>query len=182
MRLENDYSKVCGWVGGNLVPVDKLQAHKGGIKHKAVSVFIVHKGAVLLQQRALEKYHTPGLWTNSCCTHPLWNEGSQECAERRLREELGITKIVPEHRHSLEYRTDVGNGLIEHEVVDVFVGEWNEYATLCPNPEEVAATSWMSVAALAKCVNENADHYTPWLRIYMNKYRNRIFPEPGLPT
>ncbi len=176
MQAGNDYSKVCGWVDGNLEPIDKLYAHENGIRHKAVSVFIVRDDAVLLQQRAFGKYHTPGLWANSCCTHPLWNEGSQECAERRLREELGVTKLAPDYRHSLEYRADVGGGLIEHECVDVFVGKWNEEATLCPNTSEVAATSWMSIGDLVESVNKTPERYTPWLRIYMNEHRDQIFP------
>ncbi len=94
---------IPGWVNGELAAVEKLEAHQKGIRHKAVSVFIVQDNQVLLQQRALIKYHTPGLWANTCCTHPEWGESSSHCAVRRLREELGITGLVPEYRDQLEY-------------------------------------------------------------------------------
>ena len=81
---------IPAWVDGALTPVDKLEAHRQGIRHKAVSVFINCGTETLFQRRALSKYHTPGLWANACCTHPYWEEDPQDCAIRRLREELGV--------------------------------------------------------------------------------------------
>ena len=81
---------IPAWIDGQLQPVDKIEAHERGLRHKAVSVFVMHGGALLLQRRALGKYHTPGLWANTCCTHPHWGEATVDCAVRRLREELGI--------------------------------------------------------------------------------------------
>ena len=114
---------IPAWVKGELTPVEKLEAHVKGLRHKAVSVFVLDGDRVLMQQRAMGKYHTPGLWTNTCCTHPEWDEAPEICAVRRLEEELGLTGLTPEHRHHLEYRADVGGGLTEHEVVDVYVAE-----------------------------------------------------------
>ena len=78
------------WIEGRLVPFDKIAAHLEGKRHQAVSVFVVDGKRVLIQRRAMGKYHTPGLWANTCCTHPHWGEAPEECARRRLREELGI--------------------------------------------------------------------------------------------
>jgi isopentenyl-diphosphate delta-isomerase len=89
--------EIPAWVDGKLTPVEKLEAHVKGLRHKAISVFVMRGDQVLLQRRALGKYHTPGLWANTCCTHPFWGEDSETCALRRLDEELGIrkTRLIP---------------------------------------------------------------------------------------
>ena len=125
---------IPAWVNGTLMPVGKMEAHEKGLRHKAVSVFLMRDNHVLLQRRALSKYHTPGLWANTCCTHPYWGEEALDCAHRRLREELGINHVSLKFRDTVEYRADVGKGLIEHEVVDIFVGELPEMQTPHPNP------------------------------------------------
>ena len=99
---------IPAWVEGTLTPVEKLEVHQRGLRHKAVSVFVVRNQEILIQRRALGKYHTPGLWANTCCTHPMWDEDSTACAQRRLRDELGIVALSPEFRGQLEYRADVG--------------------------------------------------------------------------
>ena len=163
------------WVEGDLRPVEKLEAHQRGLRHKAVSVFVLRRGEVLLQRRALGKYHTPGLWANTCCTHPLWDESPADCAVRRLREELGITGLYPAHRDRIEYRADVGNGLIEHEVVDLFIAEAPADLKVTPNPEEVAEAKWVDLYELMAQVRRRPERYTPWLRIYLAKHSERIF-------
>ena len=163
------------WVNGELIPVEKLEAHVKGLRHKAVSVFVLKGDAVLMQQRALGKYHTPGLWTNTCCTHPEWDETPEACAVRRLKEELGITGLTPQHRHHLEYRADVGGGLIEHEVVDVYVAEADDDMPLVPNPDEVMAVEWMRFADLQAAVQKSPERFTPWLRIYLRDHGQTIF-------
>ncbi|SMX25291.1 isopentenyl-diphosphate Delta-isomerase [Boseongicola aestuarii] len=168
MSIETDYSKIGAWVDGELSPVDKLYAHRMGLRHRAVSVFVTRGHETLLQRRALDKYHTPGLWTNTCCTHPLWNEEAETCAVRRLNEEMGITGLVPEFRQTLEYRADVGKGMVEHEVVDIFAAKWRESVHLSPNPEEVADTSWISFDELGHAIKSHPERFTPWLRIYMD--------------
>ncbi len=89
---------------------------------------------MLIQRRAAGKYHTPGLWANTCCTHPKWGEADEDCARRRLDEELGLRGLVMEHRGTVEYRAEVGAGLVEHEVVEMFVAEAEAKAPLAPDP------------------------------------------------
>ncbi len=166
---------IPAWVDGTLTPVEKLDAHKRGLKHKAVSVFVTRGEMVLIQRRALGKYHTPGLWANTCCTHPDWDEDSLTCANRRLEEELGITGLAPDYRDRVEYRADVGGGLIEHEVVDIFVAEADDEMPLNPNPDEVMDTEWLTYGDLLHRVTKKPSDFTPWLRIYLDTYAERIF-------
>jgi len=104
-----------------LKPLEKMLVHRQGLKHLAISIFILADGKILLQRRALSKYHTPGLWTNTCCTHPFWNENTSVSALRRLDEELGMKDIILTKRKTIEYRSEVPPDLIEHEIVDIFV-------------------------------------------------------------
>ncbi len=166
---------VPAWVDGVLTPVEKLEVHQKGLRHKAVSVFVLDGNKVLIQQRALTKYHTPGLWANTCCTHPRWDETPVDCALRRLDEELGITGLFPTHRDQIEYRADVGNGLIEHEVVDIFLAEAGPGLQITPDPAEVHATKWVDFYDLCADVARRPDTYTPWLQIYLSEHRSRIF-------
>lgn len=163
------------WVNGTLQPVEKLEAHQRGLRHKAISVFILRDGDVLLQRRAMCKYHTPGLWANTCCTHPQWDEAGMDCAVRRLDEELGIKDVPLTYRDTVEYRADVGGGLIEHEVVDIFVGEMPPGVEPLMNPEEVMEVEWTPLATLAQRVDAAPDAFTPWLQIYLRKYSDIIF-------
>ncbi|WP_299629054.1 isopentenyl-diphosphate delta-isomerase [uncultured Tateyamaria sp.] len=166
---------IPAWIDGTLVPVEKLEAHQRGLKHKAVSVFVIRGTKVLLQQRAMEKYHTPGLWANTCCTHPDWDEAPDDCAVRRLDDELGIKGLPLEHRHHLEYRADVGGGLIEHEVVEVYVGHAPDDMVMVPNPDEVMATEWVEYTDLQAAIAGYPERFTPWLRIYMTEHVATIF-------
>ena len=166
---------IPAWVEGTLTPVEKLEVHQRGLRHKAVSVFVVRNQEILIQRRALGKYHTPGLWANTCCTHPMWDEDSTACAQRRLQDELGIVALSPEFRGQLEYRADVGGGLVEHEVVDVFVAQAAADLAPKPNPDEVMDTRWLSVAALNAEIAAHPDRFTPWIKIYLREHINLIF-------
>ena len=166
---------IPAWVDGDLTPVETLDVHKRGLRHKAVSVFAMDGDNVLIQQRAMSKYHTPGLWANTCCTHPEWNESSADCAIRRVREELGITGLTPVYRDQVEYRADVGGGLIEHEVVDVFVMPDAGQTRVTPNPDEVMATKWVNLYDLTAEVKRRPEKFSPWLKIYLEQYMDRIF-------
>jgi isopentenyl-diphosphate delta-isomerase len=166
---------IPAWVNGTLTPVEKLEVHRKGLRHRAVSVFVMHGTSVLIQQRAQAKYHTPGLWANTCCTHPLWDESPAACATRRLREELGITGLHPVARDRVEYRADVGGGLIEHEVVDLFLAEVMGDLTVIPNPAEVQAVRWVDLYDLTAEAARWPDRFTPWLRIYLAEHSDRIF-------
>ena len=166
---------IPAWVDDMLAPVEKIETHVRGLRHKAVSVFILHGGEILLQQRALGKYHTPGLWANTCCTHPHWGEDPHACAQRRLSEELGLSGLNPDYRHRLEYRADVGGGLIEHEVVDVFVVHLQERPGITANPDEVMATRWIGPDALRTEIASTPELFTPWLKIYLAEHVGDIF-------
>ncbi|TDL81518.1 isopentenyl-diphosphate Delta-isomerase [Palleronia sediminis] len=166
---------IPAWRDGRLQPVEKLAVHRLGLRHKAVSVFAMRGRDTLLQRRAAGKYHTPGLWTNACCTHPHWDEAPSDCATRRMAEELGLDCPAPEFRGRAEYRTDVGGGLIEHELVDIFVAEIPVTQEPAPDPDEVDATRWVGLDDLLDDLAHHPARYTPWLRIYLAEHRTRIF-------
>lgn len=165
---------IPAWIDGTLTPVEKLHAHTHGLRHKAVSVFVMNRGRILLQQRAAHKYHTPNLWANTCCTHPNWEENPAICAVRRLEDELGIINLSCTHRGQLEYRADVGCGMIEHEVVDAYLANAPDDLKITPNPDEVQAIKWVSVDDLNLEIASNPDAFTPWLRIYMRDHADTI--------
>ncbi|MFV0243735.1 MAG: isopentenyl-diphosphate Delta-isomerase [Qingshengfaniella sp.] len=172
---------IPAWINGNLTPVDKMKVHREGLRHKAVSVFVMHGDQILIQRRAETKYHTPGLWANTCCTHPQWGENAGDCAVRRLRQELGITGIYPARRDTLEYRADVGDGMIEHEVVDIFIAMAGPDLTVSPDPDEVMDVNWIGIYDLTAEITRHPDRFTPWLRLYMTRHQERIFgPTMGI--
>jgi isopentenyl-diphosphate delta-isomerase len=158
---------IPAWVNGTLTQVEKLEVHQRGLRHKAVSVFVMRGREVLLQRRALGKYHTPGLWANTCCTHPRWGESDLACAARRLHEELGISGLALQRSGGIEYRADVGGGLIEHEVVEVFSAQAPAHLVPQPDPDEVMQTRWITLEALEDEVQATPEKFTPWLRIYL---------------
>jgi len=170
---------IPAWVDGALVPVEKLEVHKRGLRHKAVSVFVMCEGRLLIQRRAMEKYHTPGLWANTCCTHPHWGEDAAPCAARRLTEELGFT-LALDYRDQIEYRADVFMGLIEHEGVDVFIAHVAERPVVAPNPSEVMDVAWLTLPELTEQIAARPERFTPWLRIYLEKHSEQIFGERTL--
>ena len=166
---------IPAWVGGTLQKVEKLEVHRRGLRHKAVSVFVTDGGHILLQQRALGKYHSPGMWGNTCCTHPKWHEAPVACAQRRLQEELGIAGLAVVPVGQVEYRAEVGQGLVEHEVVDVFLAPASFRPVLRPDPAEVADTCWMTLAELDAVLLAEPQRFTPWLHVYLTHHRARIF-------
>lgn len=168
---------IPAFVDGRLCPIDKLEVHRRGLKHPAVSVFVLRGDKILMQQRALGKYHTPGLWTNTCCTHPFWAEPPRHCAERRLREEMGLEGLNLRRAGVVEYRADVFGGLTEHEVVDIFTAHALPGVEPLPNPDEVAATQWMGLDEVLRDLSERPERYTPWMKIYMEKHRHLIFAD-----
>ncbi|HMO09280.1 MAG TPA: isopentenyl-diphosphate Delta-isomerase [Paracoccaceae bacterium] len=173
---------IAAWVDGELVPVDKLEVHRRGLRHPAVSVFVMQGRRVLIQRRALSKYHTPGLWANTCCTHPHWGEDPAACAARRLREELGISGLGVIRAGQIEYRAGVGQGLTEHEVVQVFLAEAPAGLAVAPDPAEVAEVAWADLYDLAAETARHPERFTPWLRIYLAEHMETIFAShaPGL--
>lgn len=166
--------RIPAWIDGRLAPIEKLEVHRRALRHKAVSVFVMRGGATLIQQRAAGKYHSPLQWANACCTHPHWDEDGAACAARRLREELGIEGLTLRPRPVIEYRAEVGGGLTEHEVVEVFTAEAPADLSLRPDPEEVAATRWVPLDALHAEVEATPERFTPWLRIYLSEHLDTI--------
>jgi isopentenyl-diphosphate delta-isomerase len=146
--------------------MEKLEAHEKGQLHRAFSVFLYNSnGEMLLQQRALHKYHSPGLWTNTCCSHPRPGESNHEAAQRRLMEEMGIQcKIEP--AFSFMYEQKLGD-LIEHELDHVFIGTFDGVPEI--NPEEVAAWKTISEYDLLNDVAKNPENYTVWFRLCLER-------------
>jgi isopentenyl-diphosphate delta-isomerase len=180
MAQSSDHSLIPAWdETGTLRPMDKMDVHQRGLRHKAISVFVMNGNAVLLQRRALAKYHTPGLWTNTCCTHPHWGEDDLTCANRRLREELGIEGLELSPRLAVEYRAPVGNGLIEHEMVQIFLAEAGRDLRVRPNPDEVSETAWLNLGVLARQTRQHPERFTPWLRIYLERHGEALFNAGG---
>lgn len=156
---------------GSLEPVGKLEAHRTGQLHLAVSVFVFDPNhRLLVQRRAASKYHCPGQWANTCCTHPHWGEGLSEAAHRRTSQELGFSLPLTERR-TVDYRADVGNGLMEHERVTMFTAmvETGE-VTVRPNPDEVDATAWMNADELREASRGGELVLAPWFAIYLERF------------
>jgi len=144
---------------------EKLAAHQKGLLHRAFSVYIlsVKNGVtrVLLQQRALHKYHSAGLWTNTCCSHPRPDEPVAIAASRRLEEEMGI-KVALREVGLFTYRADFANGLCEHEVDHVFVGYQDDETIVEPNEDEVMAYRWVEWDEVIQEAKKNPAAFTPW--------------------
>lgn len=151
----------------------KLEAHRLGMRHRAVSVCITNpRGDMLLQRRALGKYHSGGLWTNACCTHPRADESAAEAASRRLREELGVECPLNFLRVT-HYRANVGANLVEDEIVHMFHGEYEGDPS--PDATEVMDYAWFSRAHLISDVARRPESYTFWFRHYLRRHQDEIF-------
>lgn len=155
---------------GSLFPVGKMDAHRQGLKHLAVSVFVFAGDKLLIQRRASAKYHCGGQWANTCCSHPHWGETPADCAHRRLGEEVGLALPLA-FRSIVEYQADVGAGLIENERVHVFRGDLSEDADVGGfDPDEVQEVRWVGTAELIHEAAREPDRFTPWLRIYLSRW------------
>ncbi len=158
--LVDEHDKPIGTMG-------KLEVHQKGLLHRAFSVFIFNdKGELLLQKRALSKYHSAGLWTNTCCSHPRPNEETLAAANRRLKEEMGITCILI-HKTSFIYKTPFDNGLTEHEFDHVFIGNYNERPEL--NKDEAEDYKWMNMEHIKNDVKKNPEEFTSWFKIALER-------------
>jgi isopentenyl-diphosphate delta-isomerase len=147
--------------------MEKLQAHQEGLLHRAFSVFIFNdKSELLLQQRALTKYHSAGLWANTCCSHPRPNETIKDSANRRLFEEMGMSCDLTIKTNFI-YKTEFENGLIEHELDYVLVGFTNQNPIL--NIEEVESFKWQTIIDIKMDVIANPHHYASWFKIALEK-------------
>lgn len=147
---------------------EKLRAHTEGLLHRAVSVLVFDRqGRLLLQQRNPDKYHSGGLWSNTCCTHPRPDEAPAAAALRRLDEEMGLACGLV-HAFRFQYEARIGV-LTEHEVDHVFVG--TSEATPRPNPHEVSDWTWVTPARLLHDLGQQPGHYTAWLPLLLHRAR-----------
>ena len=150
----------------------KLEAHQKAVLHRAFSVFIFNdKNELMLQQRALDKYHSPGLWTNTCCSHQRNGESNIEAGKRRLYEEMGFETDLKE-TISFIYKAPFDNGLTEHELDHVMIGYYDEEPKI--NKDEVADWKWMVLEDVKKDLNEHPERYTIWFSIIFDKFYQHI--------
>jgi isopentenyl-diphosphate delta-isomerase len=146
--------------------MEKMEAHEKGVLHRAFSILLFNnEGKVLLQKRSQNKYHSAGLWTNTCCSHPLPQEPLKEATRRRLKEEMGID-LEPAFQYSFIYRAQLNQNLTEYELDHVFVGTFN--GTPVVNQKEVEAWKFVDRHWLKKDIEENPASYTVWFKLMMN--------------
>jgi isopentenyl-diphosphate delta-isomerase len=146
--------------------MEKMEAHVKGVLHRAFSVLVFNsKGELLIQQRAAGKYHSAGLWTNTCCSHPRAGESVEEAAKRRLREEMGL-ELQPERAFSFIYRIDLDGGLIENELDHVLIATSDNEPSL--NPEEAQDWKYISLPDLKKRMVTHPEEFTHWFKIIVN--------------
>jgi isopentenyl-diphosphate delta-isomerase type 1 len=154
---------------------EKIQAHRENLRHRAFSVFIFRQAPqleLLLQQRADHKYHSPGLWTNTCCSHPRPNEDILTAGMRRLQEEMGLQASL-QSLGWFHYIAHFPNGLIENEIDHVLVGT-TTVTTITPNPAEVKAYRWITIADLKAEISADPDRFTPWLALALEIVREKF--------
>tara|TARA_B100000686_G_scaffold354666_1_gene466254 strand:+ start:21477 stop:22010 length:534 start_codon:yes stop_codon:yes gene_type:complete len=150
----------------------KMEAHKKAVLHRAFSVFLMNsKKELLLQKRADNKYHSPGLWTNTCCSHQRINETTIQAAKRRLYQEMGINASLKEI-FKFKYKVSFNNGLTEHELDHVLVGFSDKNPKI--NLNEVSDWKWMSLELISNSIKENPEIYTVWFKIVFNQFYNFI--------
>lgn len=152
--------------------MEKIEAHEKALLHRAFSVFVFNdNNELLLQQRAAEKYHSPLLWANTCCSHQRENETNIEAGTRRLQEEMGFVCSLQE-KFSFIYKAPFDNGLTEHELDHVMVGNFNEEPTI--NKEEVASYKWMTLEAIKADIKKSPEIYTEWFKIIFQEFYKQI--------
>ena len=151
----------------------KLEAHENGVLHRAFSVFILNrKGQLMLQRRALDKYHSPGLWTNTCCSHPRERESNIEAGVRRLKEEMGFTTPL-KSMFSFIYKSKFDNGLTEHEFDHVLLGYYDKPPFI--NAIEVSEWKWMSLEKIILEIKNKPEDFTVWFKIIFERFYNHIY-------
>lgn len=150
--------------------MEKMEAHRQGLLHRALSVFIFNsEGKWLLHKRAQNKYHSGGLWTNACCSHPRPDEDTATAASRRLKEEMGLTCDL-KFLFSFQYRADVGDELIEHELDHVFIGRTDDSPTA--DPAEASDWSFFTAEEVENHLKETPERFTAWFRMIFERVRN----------
>ena len=150
----------------------KMEAHEKALLHRAFSVFVINgNNELMLQQRAHQKYHSPGLWTNTCCSHQRDGEENIEAGLRRLQEEMGFETPL-EYLFNFIYKATFDNGLTEHELDHVMLGRFEGEPSI--NPEEVASWKWMDIDQIHADLNNNPSDYTVWFAIIFDRFYNHL--------
>lgn len=163
--LVNEKDEQIGSIG-------KLEAHQKGLLHRAFSIIVWNdQNEILIQQRAFGKYHSEGLWTNTCCSHPKIDENLLEAAHRRLREEMGFDCELHQKFHFI-YKIELENQLFEHELDHVLIGKYNRNPL--PNPEEVKDFRWISLEKLKNEIAEKPAQFTFWFKEIIHNFENKI--------
>lgn len=160
---------------------EKLLAHEQNLLHRAFSIFIFRaspRRELLLQQRALSKYHSPGLWTNTCCSHPRPDENMIAAGKRRLQEELGFSTDLKELGW-FHYNAHFPNGLSENEIDHVLVGIISDDSVIKPNPDEIHAVKWVAIDDLQAELAKHPEQFTPWLKQAMEIAIDKTKPQPS---
>tara|TARA_B110001450_G_scaffold215207_1_gene208285 strand:+ start:839 stop:1363 length:525 start_codon:yes stop_codon:yes gene_type:complete len=162
-------------VNSNDEPIElmpKMEAHEKALLHRAFSVFVINSNnELMLQQRALQKYHSPGLWTNTCCSHQRDGEENIEAGLRRLQEEMGFETPL-EYLFNFIYKAPFDNGLTEHELDHVMLGRYEGDPSI--NPEEVASWKWMDIDLIHSDLINNPADYTVWFAIIFDRFYNHL--------
>ena len=165
--IEKEFVVLVDANDNDIGTMEKMKAHENAVLHRAFSIFIFNtKGEMLIHQRAFSKYHTPGLWTNACCSHPRLGETLQQATSRRLREEMGMEADIKKI-FDFVYKADVGQGLIEHEFDHVFVGTTDVLPNI--NREEVETYSYIKMDDLRNDINLHPEKYTVWFKIAFDR-------------
>ncbi|WLD25150.1 isopentenyl-diphosphate Delta-isomerase [Flavobacterium dauae] len=152
--------------------MEKIEAHQKALLHRAFSVFILNnKNQIMLQQRAAGKYHSPLLWTNTCCSHQRKDETSIQAGKRRLHEEMGFSVELKE-LFSFIYKAPFDNGLTEHELDHVMIGYFNNEPVI--NKEEVESWKWMGIEEINEDIQQHPEIYTAWFKIIFDKFYHHI--------
>lgn len=152
--------------------MEKIEAHEKALLHRAFSVFVFNdKNELMLQQRAAEKYHSPLLWTNTCCSHQRDGESNIEAGKRRLQEEMGFSCELKEV-FSFIYKAPFDNGLTEHEYDHVMIGRFNDEPIV--NPEEVVSYKWMPLIEVKNDIENHPEGYTAWFKIIFKESYDKI--------
>jgi isopentenyl-diphosphate delta-isomerase len=150
----------------------KMEAHEKAVLHRAFSVFVLNKkGELMLQQRAADKYHSPLLWTNTCCSHQRKGESNLEAGKRRLQEEMGFSCELKE-LFSFIYKAPFDNGLTEHELDHVMIGHYEDSPVI--NKEEVEDFKWMTLSNVKNDIATNPSNYTAWFKIIFEKFYKHL--------
>lgn len=146
--------------------MEKMEAHRKGLLHRAFSILVFNsKGEILLQKRSRKKYHSGGLWTNTCCSHPRPDENIQDAVRRKLKQEMGID-VTPHFSHKFVYKVGLDNNLIENECDYVYVGRYDGEPDI--NHDEVEEWRYQDLSSLKESIRQNPGDFTYWFKLIIN--------------